>query len=114
MANITNEEKLEALKSWLKVNDIEFVENYLRRCKLKIRLWIPKLRIAVNIGDDREFYKNTFKWCKPFFIRESETKEFIIEKIENCAYDQFVLMQKLWERRQSIKNIPTVLKRKKQ
>ena len=99
MANITNKQKLEAVKDWLKANDIKFKENHKTKAGLKIDLWIPKLYIAIHIDDDssEDFFKKTFKWCKPFFIRENETNEFVLEKIQNCCYDQMLYLQKRFE-----------------
>lgn len=103
MAKITNEQKLEAVKTWLTENNIEFKENHLTRVGLKIDLWVPKLFIAIHIDDaeSNAFYKKTFKWCKPFFIRDSETKAFVLEKLQNCCYDQMLRMQKLFEKKQN-------------
>lgn len=100
MKEITNDEKVAALKKWLKENNVEFKENYKTKAGVEIDLWLPKLFIAVHVGDDPEskFYRNTFMWCKPFFVRESESKEFVLEKIQNCCYDQMMWLQKRFER----------------
>ena len=102
MAKVSNEKKLEAVKKWLKENGIEFEENHKTKTGLLIDLWVPKLFIAVHVGDDPEsmFYKMTYRWAKPFFIRESETVEFVLEKIGNCCYDQMLLMQRRWQNEQ--------------
>lgn len=106
MAKMTNEQKLEAVKNWLTENNIEFTENYVTKTKLRIDLWLPKLYIAIHLDDDysERFYKKTFRWCKPFFIRDSETKAFVMEKIQNCCYDQMLRMQKIFERKQNKEN----------
>ena len=105
MAKVSNE-KLEAVKNWLKENKIEFVENHKTKVGLEIDLWIPKLLIAIHVGeDDGKFYKKTRKWAKPFFIREEETVEFELEKIGNCCYDQMLLMQNRWQKEQEKKKI---------
>lgn len=99
MAKISNESKLEAVKEWLTKNGIKYVENHMTTAKLNIDLWIPSLFIAIHVGDDDgKFYKKTRKWCKPFFIRESETKKFVLEKLQNCCYDAMVAMQKKFEK----------------
>ena len=98
MAKLTNEQKLEAVKSWLKKNNVDFKENRVTKQGLKIDLWLPKLFIAIHLGADDTFYQKTFKWCKPFFIRDEETKEFVLEKIQNCCYDQMMYMQKKFEK----------------
>lgn len=101
MAKVSNEKKLEALKNWLSENNIAFNENHTTKAGLSIDLWVPSLFIAVHVSDenDEKFYVKTCKWCKPFFIRESETKAFVLEKIQNCAYDQMLLLQKKWQQK---------------
>lgn len=97
---MTNEQKLEAVKTWLTENNIEFKENHTTRVGLKIDLFVPSLLISIHVGENGadDFYKRTFKWCKPFFIRDSETKAFILEKLQNCCFDQMVRMQKKFEK----------------
>ena len=105
MAKVSNEKKLEALKSWLTENNIEFKENHKTKSGLTIDLWIQKLFIAVHVDNEEsaDFYKKTCRWCKPFFIRESETQAFILEKMQKCAFDQMMLMQKKWQKEQNKK-----------
>ena len=99
MTKVTKEQKLKALKNWLKENNIEYVENHETKSHLTIDVWIPSLYIAIHLGDDDgTFYKKTRKWCKPFFIRESETQAFVLEKIQNCCFDQMVEMQRRFEK----------------
>ena len=101
MAKVSNEKKLDAVKKWLTANNIKFEENHVTKSSLKVDVWIPSLCIAVHVSDnsDDEFYNKTKKWRKPFFIRESETKAFVLEKIQNCCYDQMMTMQKQWEKK---------------
>ena len=100
MAKVSNEKKLEAMKKWLGENGIAFEENYAANKKLRIDLWIPSLKIAVHVGADESnmFFNKTKKWAKPFFIRESETQAFVLEKIQNCCYDQMMAIQKKWQK----------------
>ena len=104
---MTNQEKLEKLKEWLKDNNIPFIENHKSCFGVTMDLKIPSLMIAVFLsGGDREWetsvcYSNSgnfrLLWVyKPFFIRESETAEFIIEKMQNCIIDRMQLMQRRW------------------
>ena len=104
MAKVTNEKKLEALKGWLRENNVEFEENHVTKAGLHIDVWIPSLMIAVHLGDDDgKFYKKTCCWCKPFFIRETETLGFVLEKIQNCCFNQMVAMQNRWQKQQKEK-----------
>lgn len=102
MAKVSNEKKLEALKSWLKENNVKFVENHKTKVGLEIDLWCPELYIAIHVSDENDnlFYKKTRKWAKPFFIRESETQAFVLEKIQNCCYDQMMYLQRKWQKNQ--------------
>lgn len=52
MEKVSNEKKLESVKNWLKKNKVEFVENNKSHRGLLIDLWIPKLFIAIHVGDD--------------------------------------------------------------
>ena len=101
MAKISNEQKLEAVKDWLRENNIKFEENHETNNGLMFDVWVPSLMIAVHLGDDDDkFYRKTYRWCKPFFIRESETKAFVLEKIQNCCYDRMMWLQKKFEKEQ--------------
>lgn len=98
---MTNKEKLEALKAFLTENNVKFVENHFSKSnKLMFDLLISDLKIAVHLSDenDQKFYQKIYKYYKPFFIRESETVDFIIEKMQNCIYDRMMLMQRKMEK----------------
>ena len=98
---MTKEEKLEALKAFLTENNVKFVENhYSKTNKLTFDVLIKDLRIAVHLSDenDQAFYHKIYKYYKPFFIRESESVDFVIEKMQNCIYDRMMLMQRKMEK----------------
>lgn len=111
----TKEEKLEALKAFLKENNIPFEENhYSKSFQVRTCLRIKKLKIAVFFSEGSEkdselvHKKNKFgaslnQIYNPFFIRENETEEFILEKMQNCVYDRMIKMQKLWQKKQNKK-----------
>ena len=87
---MTNKKKLEVLKAFLTENGIEFVENrWSRSAKMTIDLYVWKYRIYVHISDenDDEFFNRTKGHTHPFFIRDNETVEFVIEKMQNCILD---------------------------
>ena len=111
MPRISNQKKLEAVKQWLSENGINYIENHKSGFGVTIDLKIPSLMIAVflsdgNLGKETEIFNARKKfwplhWTyQPFFIRESETKEFVIEKIQNCCYNRMVYMQRKWEKKQ--------------
>ena len=113
MAKVSNEKKLEAVKDWLRENNIPFIENYKSNFGVTMELKIPSLMIAVFVSDenDDEKYNATLKngktklyhIYKPFFIRESDTKAFVLEKLQNCCFDRMVYMQKKWQKEQEKK-----------
>ena len=83
---MTNKEKLEKLKDFLRQNEIPFEENHESQLHVVMDLQIKDYMIAVHISDehDQEFYQKTFKYYNPFFIRESESADFIINKMQLC------------------------------
>jgi len=98
--NVTNQEKLEKLKEWLKDNNIPFDENHKSRSTgFTFDLKVKKPLIAVCISSDRddEVFNRIKRTYAPFFIRESETAEFIIEKMQNCIVDRMMKEQKKLE-----------------
>jgi len=111
----TKEEKLEALKAFLKENNIPFEENhYSKLFKVRMCLRIKTLKIAVFFSEGPEkdselvYKKNKFgaslnRIYNPFFIRENETEEFILEKMQNCVFDRMIQMQKHWQKKQNKK-----------
>lgn len=119
---MTNKEKLEALKAFLKENNVKFIEDYRSNFGVTMDLKLPDLMIAVFMSDgDKEKEHSIYnarndKWSqfgtftgkggwklhyvyKPFFIRESETKAFVLEKIQNCCFERMVRMQKQFEKK---------------
>jgi len=79
---MSNQEKMNALMTYLKDQDIEFwVEVPSSRGVLP--LYIPKHAIAVQIGDNEEWYSQLKNFVHPVFIRESDSVDFVIEKVAN-------------------------------
>ena len=110
----TKEEKLEALKAFLKENNIPFEENYYSKSfDVTMALRVKPLKIAVFLSTDNKeedtalvYKKNQYgahlNWVyNPFFIREEETKEFTLEKMQNCIFDRMVKLQKSWQKKQN-------------
>lgn len=112
----TKEEKLEALKVFLKENNIAFEENhYSKSFKVLMNLVIRNLGIAVFFSqgsreEDAVIIRKQNKQgipllviYNPFFIRDNETEEFTIEKMQNCIVNRMVCMQKKWQKQQNKK-----------
>lgn len=99
---MSNSEKLEALKAFLKENGIEYEENHWSHCKTMIDLQIKRLMIAVHLSDDSDevFHDKVKRHYKPFFIRDNESIDFILEKMQNCIVERMVWQQKQWEKKQ--------------
>ena len=98
---MTNEEKLEKLKEWLKDNNVPFDENHKSRSTgFTFDLMVKKPLIAVCISSERndEIFHRIKRTYAPFFIRESETAEFIIEKMQNCIVNRMMQQQKAMEK----------------
>lgn len=111
MPKITNEKKLEAVKNWLSENGIPYFENYRSGFGVTLDLKVPSLMIAVFLSDDNRDKETEkcnarkghwpLRWTyQPFFIRESETKDFVLKKLQNCCYERMIYMQRKWEKRQ--------------
>ena len=117
MPKISNLKKLEALKDFLTENNIPFIENhYSKLYGLDIPVKITGLRIAVFLSDGNKNVENAiynkenrnkdevliplFKTYKPFFIRTTDSKAFVIEKMQNCLRDRMLSMQKKWLKKQ--------------
>lgn len=114
MAKISNEEKLEALRRFLKENKIPFINDYHSKTfNVDMAIKVKKLKIAVFLSDgDREYEKSlifapsTYSGAplrnlyNPFFIRESDTTEFVLEKMQNCIVKRMMMLQRKWQKEQ--------------
>lgn len=79
---MTDQEKLEALKAYLTEQGIEFWVD-VPSSRGVLPLYIPQYVIAVQIGDNAEWYKQLKNFLFPVFIRESDSIDFVIEKVVN-------------------------------
>ena len=126
MAKISNEEKLKALRHFLNENKIPFINNYHSKTfNVDMAIKVKKLRIAVFISTgDKEFedsmvfasnvyngtpLRNTYN---PFFIRKSDTKKFVLEKMQNCIVNRMMMLQRKWQKEQK-KNREKMTNKKK-
>lgn len=78
-----NQEKLEVLKTWLTENGYKYKEN-VEFAGQQADFIVDYPRIAVHVGESDEFFRKVKYKAVPFFIRDSETVEFVIEKMTNC------------------------------
>ncbi len=99
---MTNKEKLEVLKAFLVENKIEFRENYWSRTNnvvFDLRILSPRIAVIISGENDQSIYMKIRRGYAPFFIRDSETADFIIEKMQNCIFDCMMLEQRRMEKR---------------
>lgn len=99
---MTNEEKLEKLKEWLKDNDIPFVENYKSKSTgftFDLKVKKPLVAVCISSERDNEIFQRIKRVYAPFFIRESETAEFVIEKMQNCIVEKMMQAQRFLEKK---------------
>ena len=110
MKQQTSKQKMDALKAFLKENNVKFLENYHSNFGVTMDIMIPELKIAVFVSHDDKKREDAIynsgschhkmRWIyKPFFVRDSESAEFILEKMQNCIVDRMVWLQKCWEKR---------------
>lgn len=89
-----NNEKIEALKTWLTENKVKYQEDVVHAGKgIHIDLYIPKFRIAIHVGDDEDWYHKVKAFVHPVFVRDQDSAEFLIEKVQNTI-DLHRLMKK--------------------
>lgn len=83
---MTNKEKIEMLKKWLTEHDVSYCEPK-KFLNLKLALYLPKHGIPIfddeEVDGDEAFRLSSEHKHQPFFVRTSESPEFIIEKITN-------------------------------
>lgn len=86
---MSQEEKLEALKQFLVENNIEHWINVRvgKANDIVIPLYLRRYKIAVHVGDDNAWYRSVRSFTHPVFIRESDTVEFVIEKVQNVIIE---------------------------
>lgn len=99
---MTNQEKLEKLKEWLKDNNIPFVENYTSKSRgvtFDLRVKKPLIGVCISSERDQEIFQKIKRVYAPFFIREGETAEFVIEKMQNCIVNKMMQAQRELEKK---------------
>ena len=114
MAKISNEEKLKALRRFLNENKIPFINNYHSKTfNVDMAIKVKKLRIAVFLSEGDKDYERSLIFAQsgyngsplrnvynPFFIRKSDTKKFVLEKMQNCIVSRMIMLQRKWQKEQ--------------
>ena len=74
----------DAIKAFCKSQGFEYWEDvHVGNTEAIIPLYLPKYRIAVRVGDSQQWYDAVKRCTHPIFIRETDTVEFVIEKVTN-------------------------------
>lgn len=87
---MTKNEKLDILRVWLYDHKINYNEEF-DLDGVNVRLWIPLYRIAVVTEEDkadRIYPKITQNKARAFFVRNTDTEDFLKDKMRNCVNDQ--------------------------
>jgi len=101
---MNNEEKLECLKNWLTENGYKFIlDSNHKKAGVHFDLLVVDYAIIVkmvnNTDEEVSYFQSVRNYGHPLFIRESETAEFVIEKMNNTI----VRIHKKVERRLAIR-----------
>lgn len=98
---MTNKEKLEAVKNFCRENNIDFTER--KKPEGLCDVFLTKFYVAIHISNekDAEFYER-YKGKNPVFIREEESVEFIIEKVQNTIIKSLNNMQFFYMKRKKM------------
>ena len=79
---MSNQEKVNVLMAYLKEQNIEFWVD-VPSSRGVLPLYIPRHAVAVQIGDNEEWYTQLKNFVHPVFIRQSDSVDFVIEKVAN-------------------------------
>ena len=102
---MTNKDKLEALKAFLQENGFKYKCDYKNKNGVKADLYIGRFSIVVRISreDDQKFFLKTRYFYHPFFIRDNETKDFVLEKMQNliikCMQEEQTAYQRQFDKK---------------
>lgn len=82
--NLTIDQKMERVKEFLSENRVRYDENYeSKKAGVLVPIYIWRYNIAVFKGSSQEMFKATRGIYAPLFVREEETMDFILEKMQN-------------------------------
>jgi len=98
---MTNEQKtkLKVLTDFLKTERIYYCREYVNKSRNVVAdVYIPANRIAIKVSQgkekDDEFYKKVKYIWHPLFIRDNESEDFVLEKLQNLIIDIMKQSQK--------------------
>ena len=91
--------KLNMLECFLTSNGITYYRSFVSKKRdIKAELYIPQHKILVKVSEGEEkdnvFYKAVKYGFHPLFIRDNESKDFVLEKMQNLLIDLMKQSQK--------------------
>lgn len=97
---MTNEEKLRFVMAFLAENHIKYWFHEVVRVG-EWNLCLPKLRVYIKIDgfDGQDFFNKYKKFGYPIFVRDEETAEFILEKVQETIFRSMVRAQEAIDRK---------------
>ena len=92
---MTNKEKLDEVVKFLENEDIDFVLRP-ESVKTKSNIYIPQWKIGVKVEDEcsQDYFNRHKRFIDIVFIRESETVEFVLEKLQTVIVRRMMAAQR--------------------
>ena len=92
---MTNKEKLGKVVKFLEKEDIDFVLRP-ESVKTKSNIYIPQWKIGVKVEDEcsQDYFNRHKRFIDIVFIRESETVEFVLEKLQTVIVRRMMAAQR--------------------
>ena len=92
---MTNKEKLDEVVKFLENDGIDFVLRP-ESVKSKSNIYIPRWKIGVKIEDEcsQDYFNRHKRFIDIVFIRESETVEFVLEKLQTVIVRRMMAAQR--------------------
>ena len=92
---MTNKEKLDEVVKFLEKEDIDFVLRP-ESVKTKSNIYIPQWKIGVKVEDEcsQDYFNRHKRFIDIVFIRESETVEFVLEKLQTVIVRRMMAAQR--------------------
>lgn len=115
MEKESKNDKLKALRKFLKENNLTISKNHHSNMfNVDMAIKVRKLRIAVFLSDGNKDFEDSMVFAPnrydgsplrnfyaPFFVRESESTDFVLQKMQNCLISRMLMLQKKWQKKQN-------------
>lgn len=97
---MSHEEKMKELIAYLKDQGIEYWVD-VPSSRGILPLYLPQYTIAIQVGDNEEWYSQLKNFVHPVFIRESDSVDFVIEKVANTIKRRFSAQKRANKRKKA-------------